>query len=69
MSIREVAAVIREIAQFAPFPCPARRGMISDEVPDPARSVFQVLIAALVLSAACSPTPVEDDASFAQSLA
>ena len=43
--------------------------MISDDVPDPARSVHQLFIAALVLSAACSPTQVEDDASFARSLA
>ncbi len=43
--------------------------MISDDVPHPARSVLQLFIAALVLSAACSPTQVEDDASFAKSLA
>jgi uncharacterized protein (DUF1684 family) len=43
--------------------------MISDDVPHPARSVLQLFIAALVLSAACSPTQVEDDASFATSLA
>jgi uncharacterized protein len=48
----------------------AGRGMINDDVPDPARSVFRLLIAALVLSAAaCAPTPVDDDASFAASLA
>lgn len=46
------------------------RGMIGDDVSDPARSVFQLLIAALVLTvAACSSTPAEDDASFATSLA
>jgi len=43
--------------------------MISDDVPHPARSVLQLFIAALVLSAACSPTQVDDDASFAKSLA
>ena len=43
--------------------------MISDDVPHSARSVLQLFIAALVLSAACSPTQVEDDASFARSLA
>jgi uncharacterized protein len=44
--------------------------MIGDDVPDPARPVFQLFAAALALFAmACSPTPVEDDASFAQSLA
>ena len=44
--------------------------MITDDVPDPARSVFRLLIAALVLSAAaCAPTPVDDDPSFAASLA
>jgi uncharacterized protein len=43
--------------------------MISDDVPHPARSVLQLFITALVLSAACSPTQVDDDASFAKSLA
>jgi uncharacterized protein len=44
--------------------------MISDEVADPARPVFQFLIAALVLTAAaCSTTSGDDDASFAKSLA
>ena len=43
--------------------------MISDDVPHSARSVLQLFIAALVVSAACSPTQVEDDASFATSLA
>jgi uncharacterized protein (DUF1684 family) len=44
--------------------------MIGNDVPDPARPVCQLLIAALVLSAAaCSTAPVEDDADFARSLA
>jgi uncharacterized protein len=43
--------------------------MIGDDVPDHPR-VFQLLIAALVLSgAACSTAPVDDDADFARSLA
>ncbi len=44
--------------------------MINDDVPDSARPVFPLFIAAFVFSlAACSPPPVEDDASFARSLA
>jgi uncharacterized protein len=43
--------------------------MIGDDVPDHPR-VFQLLIAALVLSgAACSTAPVDNDADFARSLA
>jgi uncharacterized protein (DUF1684 family) len=53
----------------ARFPRRARRGMISSDVPDPARPTSQLLIGALVLFAtACSPTPVDDEASFAKSL-
>jgi uncharacterized protein (DUF1684 family) len=43
---------------------------IVSDVPDFARAVFRLFMAAVVVATtACSPTPVDDDASFAKSLA